>query len=108
MSIPKIQLPRKATYTRLEENIHFFELFQKIEKQFPNCFLLESMEKESYDSRYSILGFDPEQIIYGKEKSLFIDNIEYQCDNPYYALREVIPTDVLSVNYAGGLVGFIC
>lgn len=108
MSIPKIQLPRKATYTRLEENIQFFELFQKIEKKFENCFLLESMEKESYDSRYSILGFDPEHIVYGKEKSLFIDDKEYHCDNPYYALRDVIPTDVLSVNYAGGLVGFIC
>jgi anthranilate synthase component 1 len=46
--------------------------------------------------------------VYGKEKSLFIDDKEYHCDNPYYALRDVIPTDVLSVNYAGGLVGFIC
>ncbi|HMV41948.1 MAG TPA: anthranilate synthase component I family protein [Leptospiraceae bacterium] len=108
MNIPKIQLPRKATYTRLEEDIPFFELFQKIERKFENCFLLESLEKESYDSRYSILGFDPQHIVYADGNSLYVDNVEYPCDNPYYALRELIPTDVLSVNYAGGLVGFIC
>ncbi|HNB97580.1 MAG TPA: anthranilate synthase component I family protein, partial [Leptospiraceae bacterium] len=82
MNIPKIQLPRKATYTRLEEDIPFFELFQKIERKFENCFLLESLEKESYDSRYSILGFDPQHIVYADGNSLYVDNVEYPCDNP--------------------------
>lgn len=107
MQVPKIQLPRKPIYKKLEGNFDFYELFKKIEKSFETCFLLESMEKENYDSRYSILGFDPAHIISASGNTLTINNESFACENPYYTLREVIPTDILSLNYAGGLVGYI-
>ncbi len=31
----------------------------------------------------------------------------FSLDNPYYALRKIVPTNILSRNYAGGLVGYL-
>ena len=31
----------------------------------------------------------------------------YECENPYYKLRDIIPQNVISKKYAGGLVGFV-
>ena len=107
MSLPKIILPRKPNIIRLNESVNFFDLFKKIEKQFKTCFILESMDLDGNDSRYSILGFDPEKNISCDSDHLIINNEYFKVDNPYYSLREVIPTDILSMNYAGGLVGYL-
>jgi len=107
MSINRIQLSGKANYRKIEENIDFFELFQKIERESLNCFYLESLGVENYDSRYSIIGFDPELILKGKENFLHINDEAHPSVNPYYELRNLIPSNVLSRNYSGGLVGYI-
>ena len=107
-----IELPRKPHYVTLTADCNFFELFKKIEKRFDTCFMLESLGEESYVSRHSIIGFDPEQILYAKGNSLYIRNRDgatesYQSDNPYYLLRDIVPQDVISRKYAGGLTGYI-
>lgn len=107
MAISKIQLPRKPNYIKIDIGQDFFELFKKIELESESCFLLESLGHESYDSRYSIMGFDPEFLVKAKGNQLFIDQTMYEHPNPYYALRDLIPTDIISRNYAGGLVGYI-
>ena len=38
----------------------FFSLFQKIERQFDTCYMLESLGEDSHMARHSIIGFDPE------------------------------------------------
>jgi anthranilate synthase component I len=103
----KIELPRKPTYKKINLTLGFFELFKKIDAKYSACFLLESLGEESYNSRYSILGFDPENTISARGKTLSIDNQSMEHPNPYYALREIIPTNILSKNYAGGLVGYL-
>lgn len=112
--LPKIELPGKPTYLKLTEDFDFFQLFRSIEKKYHNCFILESLGEESYVSRHHIIGFDPEQIIFAKDyKTLCIeqtksgDVIEYPCDNPYYALRDIVPQNIISRRYAGGIVGYI-
>ncbi|MEM7182476.1 MAG: anthranilate synthase component I family protein [Spirochaetota bacterium] len=106
MAIPKIQIPQKPNYKKISLEEDFFSLFQKIEKNFTTCFLFESLGTE-YDSRYSIIGFSPKSIIKARGKSLFIDEEEYLSDNPYYLLREYLPTNVLTRLYAGGLIGYL-
>lgn len=104
----RIKLPRKPVYKKLNlKGNNFFELFKKIDQKFSRCFLLESLGIESYNSRYSILGFDPQSIVRAKDNILYIDQKEYRSNNPYFALRELMPTDILARNYAGGLVGYI-
>ncbi|WP_081813268.1 chorismate-binding protein [Methylobacter tundripaludum] len=112
--IPKIQLPGKSNYIKLSEDDCFFELFRKIEKKYQHCFLFESLGEESGVSRNHIIGFDPAQIVYAEDKhTLCITDTrtekteQYQCENSYYALREIVPQDIISRRYAGGLVGYL-
>lgn len=108
----KIELPRKPQYVKMAADIDFFELFKKIEKRFDNCVMLESLGEESYISRHSIIGFDPEQILWADEGYLHIEDRDGHCEsypseNPYYLLREIVPQNIISRKYAGGLTGYI-
>lgn len=113
-ALPKIDLPGKPTYLKLADDCNFFQLFRKIERQYETCFLLESLGEESNISRHHIIGFDPAQIIFAKDRHTLCitdvadgDTKEYPCDNPYYALRDIVPQNVISRRYAGGLMGFL-
>ena len=108
----KIELPRKPQYVKMAADIDFFQLFKKIEKRFDNCVMLESLGEESYISRHSIIGFDPEQILWADEGYLHIEDRQgnresYASENPYYLLREIVPQNIISRKYAGGLTGYI-
>ncbi len=106
----KIELPRKPQYLKLAADIDFFELFKKIEKRFDNCVMLESLGEESYISRHSIIGFDPEQIIWADEgcaTSKIAAAARLTSRKPYYLLREIVPQNIISRKYAGGLTGYI-
>ncbi|RDL43302.1 anthranilate synthase component I family protein [Marinomonas piezotolerans] len=109
---PRIELPRKPKYVTISSDCDFFGMFKKVEKQFENCFMLESLGEESYISRHSIIGFDPEKMLWAEGKQLFIQERDgtlnrYESDNPYYLLRSIVPQNILSRMYAGGLTGYI-
>ena len=110
----KIIIEGKPKYIKLGDDYNFFSIFKKIEKNYKNCFLFESLGEESNISRFHIIGFDPKYIISSNsEKELIITNVinnqeeKYFCENPYFTLREIIPQNIISRKYAGGLVGFI-
>jgi anthranilate synthase component I len=105
--LPQIKIPRKPTYVNFANDIDFFELFKKIEKNFDNCYLFESLGEQSRSSRYSVIGFEPEHVIRAKQNTLYFDDQEFEVENPYYALREIVPTEVISRQYSGGLVGYM-
>jgi anthranilate synthase component 1 len=107
MELPKINIGRKVTYTKFAEDVDFFELFRKIERRFDTCFLFESLGEEGKFSRYSILGFEPQHIISGKKDTLVMDGKDYAVENPYLALRDIMPEKTLGREYAGGLIGYI-
>ena len=110
----KIIIQGKPKYVKIGDEYDFFQLFIKIEQNFKNCFLFESLGEESNISRYHIVGFNPKYIVYSEQKDqLIIEDTsngkieKYVCDNPYYELRRIIPQNIISRKYAGGLVGFI-
>lgn len=108
----KHAIPRKPHSLPVEGVSDFFELFKKIEKHYDTCFLLESLGEDSHISRHSVIGFAPVQIISAQGQTLTIDRSDGHREsldvaNPYYALRELIPQDILSRNYCGGLTGFL-
>ena len=105
--IQQIQFSNKPEYIKLDQSIDFYELFQKIEREFETCFLFESLGRYSDVSRYSVIGFGPECIVRGKVNKLVVDNVSFPCDNPYFALRNLIPQDYSSNEYEGGLVGYL-
>ena len=74
--------------------------------------MLESLGEDSHISRHSLIGFDPQQTISARGQELTIEDRDgqvetYTSDNPYYLLRELVPQNVLSRKYAGGLIGYI-
>jgi len=107
MKLPKINISRKATYTKFAQDVDFFELFRKIEQRFDTCFLFESLGEEGKFSRYSILGFEPAHIVSGRKNTLIVDGTEYVVPNPYLALRDIMPERTLGREYAGGLIGYV-
>ncbi|MDB9958159.1 anthranilate synthase component I family protein, partial [Oceanospirillaceae bacterium] len=105
-------MARKPSYVTVTSSCDFFELFKKIEQRFDTCYMLESLGEDSHISRYSLIGFDPEQIFWANENQLNISHraghIEsYESDNPYYLLRDIVPQNIISRRYAGGLTGYI-
>jgi anthranilate synthase component 1 len=105
-SIPKIQLPQKPKIRKITFGLDIYEIFQKLESRFENCFLLESLA-EGPDSRYTILGFRPEKIIRGQNHALIINDRKHHAVNPYAALRGMMPQNVIAHNFVGGLVGYL-
>ena len=110
----KIIIQGKPKYVKIGDEYDFFQLFIKIEQNFKNCFLFESLGEESNISRYHIVGFNPKYLVYSEQKDqLIIEDTsngkieKYICDNAYYELRTIIPQNIISRKYAGGLVGFI-
>jgi len=112
--IPKLSLPGKPQYRNVEIEIDFFELFQRIEPQFENCFLLESLGEDGDRARTHVIGFDPDTLVYANDIDELIitdtrsgEATQYPTDNAYYALRELIPQDIIARRYCGGLAGYI-
>ncbi|MEK7170637.1 MAG: anthranilate synthase component I family protein [Patescibacteria group bacterium] len=101
---PRISLPQKPKIEKIAFDEHIFEIFQKLEGHFDDCFLLESLT-EGQTSRYTILGFAPESVISGNGRTLTVDGKEYAVENPYHALRAICPQHVLTRGFVGGLVG---
>ncbi len=105
---PNISSLCAPNYIELDTNIDFFELFQKIEKEFDTCFFLESLGENAKDARYSIIGFSPKSIISAESKAICIDGEKQDSENPYYTLRDFIPKHYTSSQlFSGGLVGYI-
>lgn len=105
--LPKILIPKKPTYIKMSQDVDFFELFCKIEAQFKTSFIFESLGEEGNFSRYSIIGFDPDQIISARENILMINDKKFKVNNPYFALRQIMPEPTISRNYSGGMVGYL-
>lgn len=104
---PTIKLSGKPTYVKIAEDVDFFDLFKKIEEKYDTCFLFESLGEEGKFSRYSILGFDPPHVVSGRGKKLTVDGTAYAVENPYYALRDLLPQRSMGREYAGGLIGYL-
>lgn len=113
-TLPVIELPGKPCYLKLAEDCDFFALFRRIERRYDQCFLLESLGEESYISRHHIIGFDPARVLFARDRTTLcqVDNrtgatTAYTVDNPYEALRDIVPQTIISRRYAGGLVGYL-
>jgi anthranilate synthase component 1 len=87
-------------YLPIGTKLEVFEVFRRIEKEFDNCFFLESLGENAKDARYSCIGFDPEQVI--EPPSTGADG------SSYYGMREFIPKDYQTAHkFSGGLVGYL-
>lgn len=109
---PPFELPRKPQYVKVADQCDFFELFKKVEKRYDNCFMLESLGEDSHLARHTIMGFDPEKVIYANGRTLTIEErngetTTLDCENPYFKLRELMPQNIISRMYAGGLTGYL-
>src|SRR3989344_1535964 len=102
--LPKIILNKKPTYLKIAEGLDLFGVFSKIESEFKNCFILESLGEQNSLSRYSIVGFDPQHIISAKGQTLYFDNQKFEFD-PTLKFKEHPEFDTFKFGvYLDGLV----
>ena len=87
------------------------ELFKVVYNEYDNVFLLESMEEDNKLSRYSIIGFDPVAIIKAHDNKISINFqnkiLEYESENPFDDLKELIDNDIKESGFCGGLIGYV-
>ena len=106
--VKKIRLDGKPKYKNIDLPVNHIKLAEILNDNFDNFFIFESLGELDYDSRYVVIGFDPEMIINSTRKNkLYIDEIEYECENSFDFLKEIMPQNVISRDYAGGLVGYM-
>ena len=126
----QINLPVKPKYKKVKLINSFYTIFTHFQKIQNNCFLFESLSKDDYDSRYSILGFDPEIIVWARGAEVFIYKnqkdtqllavdsktqemfsdcglLKFKPKNPYFFLKKFAGPSLISKNYAGGLIGYM-
>lgn len=101
-------LPHKPKISSLSLTTSLFDLFQKLEPLSDNCFFFESLgPNKNHLSRYSILGFDPEIMVIGKQQSLVVGSRVLKTADPFSLLQQMMPQQVLSEEFCGGLVGYL-
>lgn len=88
-----------------------FELFKNIYNNYPNAFLLESMESDSGMSRFSVLGFEPIATLKAYGNTLKIDKNgeteEIDVKNPFNEINKIISSNNGKKGFRGGLVGYV-
>ncbi len=102
--LPPLQNP---VFLKIAEDTDFYSLFRAIERESATCFLFEPLGEEGRDSRYSIAGFDPIHTLSARGENLFIDGEAHAVQNPYFALRSLMPPKTSARTYAGGMVGYL-
>ncbi|MBE7438566.1 MAG: anthranilate synthase component I family protein [Spirochaetales bacterium] len=90
-----------------ETGLDFFEIFERLLKHCQTAFFLESLGEETYESRHSVIGFEPEHHIEARAGQFILDGSSRTCVNPYLELQKMMPGDHLSRLYTGGLVGYL-
>ncbi|AMT97711.1 MULTISPECIES: anthranilate synthase component I family protein [Psychrobacter] len=109
-----IDIPSKPQRIKLTQDIDFFALFKRIEREFDICYLLESLGEDSHISRHHAIGFDPIMTIAAIDRTTLAitdnktaETTHYQTDNPYELLRKITPQHVIARDQSGGLVGYL-
>ncbi len=92
----KIRLLGKLKQIKIKGELNFIDLCARIESKLDNCFFLESLGEGAEESRFSLIGFDPAQVIREGE-----NNVRYA------DLIDMMPKKKSFQEYAGGLVGYM-
>lgn len=78
-----------------------------------NSFVFESLGDPKTASRFHLVGFDPQYLVSASGSTLRIERredgevFEFSDENPYYALRKLMPPAISERTYCGGLVGYL-
>lgn len=110
--LPPLSLPRRPFSQKLEEGTDFLNLFLTVEKECETCFLFESLQSDHPNSRYDMIGFIPKMVFRGSSGILSWslgggECYEMPSVNPYEVLAQWMPQNIITRNYAGGLIGYL-
>jgi len=106
--IPEIKLLSKPRLVKLSDNVDVFETFRKVEANFEQCFLFESLGEHKGAQRHTVIGFDPDYVITARGKKIVCNGLTFEAENPYYFLRNLMPSQTeSSYHFIGGLVGYV-
>jgi len=98
---------QKVQTLPFETELDFFEIFERLVKKCRIAFFLESLGEESYESRHSVIGFEPDHHVEARAGQFILDGQMTPAKDPYLELQKMMPGDHLSRLYTGGLVGYL-
>ena len=94
----------------------YYQLFLRLRERYNACYFFESLQQSKQQERYVSFGFDPlfvvlarsNTLIFQGDLTLVVSNqtfLEVPTDNPYYYLRNILPSNINCNPLEGGLIG---
>jgi anthranilate synthase component I len=124
MEIQKLKIKDKPLKIKLADSLDYYEIFNKMEASYKNCYLFESLQITKHQDRFVTMGFEPLMTIFCSSKRLFFESesgelnkifpklpnntkkYDLKVEDPYKFLRQIFPQKTFSSAKEGGLIGY--
>ncbi len=94
-------------YKKLKISMNPYQLYSLASREYPESFLLESLDGTDRLARFSFIGFDPKKRIQAKGKVVSVEGEQIDSENPIRELDAQIPKiKVEKEGFVGGAVGY--
>lgn len=94
-------------YKKLALSMNPYQLYSLVSREYPESFLLESLDGKDRLARFSFIGFDPKKHIRAKGKVVSVEGGQIDAKNPIRELDAQIPKiTVEKEGFVGGAVGY--
>lgn len=94
-------------FKKLGITLNPYQMYALVNREYPESFLLESMEGKEKLARFSFIGFDPGKHVRAKKNVVSIDGEQLDSKGPLRTLAQSIPKMKMEKEgFAGGAVGY--
>jgi anthranilate synthase component I len=95
-------------YRKLGITLNPYQLYTLVSREYPESFLLESMEGKEKLARYSFIGFSPKGHVSALNGVVSVDGQQQDAKDPLRALASAIPRKKVEMEgFLGGAVGYV-
>ena len=112
----QLSIPSQPFRITIGHCADYYQLFLRLRERYNACYLFESLQQSKQQERYVSFGFDPLFTVKARSNTLIFQDdltlvgsnqtfLEVPTDNPYYYLRNILPSNINCNPLEGGLIG---